>query len=379
MNLFSKALVASLVAANLYPALAIAGSGNRFSLKDLEEPVQKVASEAREAPGEEYIDELSLPHEYQIDNYGITGEMSAFERDLVNKKRHILMKYLYEEQELEQLRSILSEQSRSNSFENTLRSRVPFSPAEIEQLRRLDMDAKRAENSPLNKSVEFDIRTIDIDVDAPKPILINVASGYASSIVFYDQAGNPWPIEGDIIGDEGSFTSRMISKDQHIAVFEIKRDFAESNALINLEGLSVPIVIRLSGNDGKVDSRLSIRLPKFGPNSEVQPFVHEQLENASPNMLDVLNGDRLPSSKRFELHGVPGEVTYKDGMLYIRTRANLLSPPWKSSVVSPTGYKVYEISPVTDLLFSIDGEMRNATIEKGFEVKLKQKKSIFSE
>ncbi|MNM41274.1 hypothetical protein D3C81_520900 [compost metagenome] len=311
---------------------------------------------------------------------GLSTELTASERELIDKKRHSLVKYLYEQQELDSARKILSEDNRKSAYEETKRDRIPLSPDEILELRRMDNDAKRAENSPIrNSGVKLEIRTLDLDVDAPKPIILNVAPGYASSIVFYDQTGAPWPIDGDIIGDAESFGSKGISKQKHIAVFEITREFAQSNALINLEGLSVPIVVKLVGHDGVVDSRLSIRIPKMGPGAEIQPFVHDQLENASADMLNVLNGDKISGSKRFELVGVPGEVTYKDDTLFIRTRANLISPPWKRSVVSPTGYKVYELPPVTNLLFSVDGEMKNATIEKAFDVKITQSKSIFSE
>lgn len=374
MKLFGRAIIASLIAANLYPAIAMANGGvSSLGLSDLE------SSPVNSNPGREVPEDFGQSKTaVEVEKYGLNGELSQLESDYINQKRHVLMRHLYEKQELDQLRSILSEQSRESSYDEILRTRAPFTPDEIREIRRLDLDTQRAENSP-NHPVKFDIRTIDIDVDAPEPIELNVANGYASSIVFYDQSGAPWPIEGDIIGDKTSFGSKIISKDGHIAVFEITRLFAESNALINLDGLSVPIVIKLIGNDRKVDSRLSVRLPKFGPNSQTQPFVHDEFENASHNMISLLNGDKLPSAKRFELIGAPGEVTYSDGMIYIRTRANLISPPWKSSVISPTGYKVYELPPVTNLLFSVDGEMKEATIEKGFDVKLRQKNSIFTD
>lgn len=310
---------------------------------------------------------------------GLSTELTARERELIEKKRHALVKYLYEQDELESARKILSDDNRKAAYEETKRDKIPLSPEEIVELRRLDIDAKRAENAPIAKAgVKLEIRTLDLDVDAPKPVVINVAPGYASSIVFYDQTGAPWPIDGDIIGDVNSFGSKGMSKQKHIAVFEISREFAQSNALINLEGLSVPIVVKLVGHDGLVDSRVSVRIPKMGPSAAIEPFVRDELENAPADLLNVLNGDKLSGGKRFELRGVPGEVTYKDDTIYIRTRANLISPPWKR-YVSNSGYNVYELPPVTNLLFSVNGEMKDATIEKGFDVNITHTKSIFSE
>jgi Protein of unknown function (DUF3625). len=371
MKCFKKALLASFIAGLVISGHAISSE----KIQDSSESKDKDQNN-KNAISKNNEDQMA---QIELDS-GLSGELSKEELDLIKRKKHTLVKYLYEQQELDSARDVLADENRDKAYEETKRQKIPLSPEEILELRKLDIESKKAENAPLSShGVKLEMRSIDLDVDAPKPIVLNVATGYASSIVFYDQSGAPWPIDGDIIGDENSFGSKMISKQKHIAVFEITKEFAESNALINLEGLSVPIVVKLVGHDGIVDSRLSVRIPKFGPSAQVQPFVHNELENASREMMGVLNGDKLSGSKRFELNGVPGEVTYKDDTIYIRTRANLISPPWRRSVVSPTGYKVYELPPVTNLLFSIDGEMRNATIEKGFDVNISHKSSIYEE
>lgn len=315
--------------------------------------------------------------ERSLVGYDVEPEsLSQAELSIIKRKREILLKNLYEEQELEALRQIMLDKSRERAFNQAL-SQKP-TPLEILEARKSKLEEYKAENAPIpGQNVSLEMRTIDLDVEQPHPIDLHVAPGYASSIVFYDQSGEPWPIDGDIIGDIKSFNSKLASKDKHVTVFEITRAFAESNALINLDGLSVPLVIRLVGNTSKVDSRLNIRVPKFGPNAKVEPFVHQETSRASDEILSVLNGDRIADGVRYDLIGVPGEVTYKNGDLYIRTKANLLSPPWKTSAISPTGYKVYQLPPVTDLLFSLNGEMKSATIEKAFDVSLRQKSSIF--
>lgn len=313
-------------------------------------------------------------------NEGYPGYMYNHESELLGQKEHTLLKMLYERQQLDKLRGLLDDYENKEAYEDAVDNKVPLSPEQILNLRALLRDAEIAKNAPLQGPMDNAIRTIDIDVDAPKPIVLNVSSGYASSIVFFDHSGSPWPIEGDIIGNTDSFKStRGPNGKTHIGVFEIKKQFTESNALINLVGLDVPIVVRLHGNDKTVDSRLSVRIPKFGPNSKVEAYSSGELNEISSDSLKVLNGDKLPNGKRYSLNGVQGEVTYANGTLYIRTRANLISPPWKNFVNSATGYKVYELPPVDNLLFAVDGEMVDATIEKAFDVKIKQQKSIFSD
>jgi hypothetical protein len=347
-----------------------------FSDKKMAEQVKKSENARNDSVKRKVVNE-NIPI---ISNEGYTGELNSYEGDLINKKEHVLLKHLYEQQKLEKLRELLDNYEKGQAYKNAVDEKVPLTPDQITSLRQLLREAEKAKAQPLNGGVTNNIRTIDIDVDAPKPIVLNVASGYASSIVFFDHSGSPWPIDGDIIGNKAAFDSKPGSKESnHSAVFEIKQEFVESNALINLVGLNVPIVVKLNGNDKNVDARLSVRIPKFGPNAQMQTYASGELQSASSESLRVLDGDRLPNSKRYKLNGLDGEVTYANKTLYIRTRASLISPPWKNMVNSTTGYKVYELPPVNNLWFSVDGEMVNATIEKSFEVKLEQRKSIFSD
>jgi len=305
-------------------------------------------------------------------------ELSDAELSILKAKKDILLKSLYEEQQLDELRSMLDIKQEDAAWENEKDRISRLTPEQILELRELEKNKMQAENKPLNGPVDLKIRTVDIDVDAGNPITLNVARGYASSIIFYDQSGAPWPIEGDIVGDAQSFSKHAVGERLHTAIFEINREFSESNALINLKGLNVPVVIRLVGSADQVDARLSVRIPKLGPESrKFSPTFTKQMDSMNPDVVQILNGDTLAGSKNYKINGIKGTASLKDGYLYIRTEASLISPPAKSSAVSPTGYKVYQIPPVNNLLFAEDGEMVTATIEESFEVKIKQAKSIF--
>ncbi|WP_137297168.1 DotH/IcmK family type IV secretion protein [Psychromonas sp. SP041] len=304
------------------------------------------------------------------------GYLSSDEVTKIKNKQHILFKYLYEQEQLENLRNVLGDSKIEEQKADALNKKFPYTLSELKELRQIDSKIAEATNSPVDP-VKFKIKTITIDVDAPDPIVVNVAKGYSSSIMFFDQTGNPWPIEGNIIGDGDSFKSYPIEGKEHIGVFEITTRFKESNALINLKDLNVPIVIRLSGSETDIDARISVRIPKFGPESTSMGYSSKSREKTSTMMLNVLNGDKINDAKLYDLEGTNGTAWYKDDYLYIRTRDNLISPPWKESVSSPTGYNVYKVPPVSNLLFTVDGEIRRATIKNSFEVKLKQKQSIF--
>jgi hypothetical protein len=148
--------------------------------------------------------------------------------------------------------------------------------------------------------------------------------------------------------------------------------------MITLEGHAVPIIVKLVGSDTVVDSRKSIRVLKYGPNAQVEPFVHNELENVSPEMLSILEGANIPAgAKRYVLNGVSGEAYLYSGDLYVRTRAMLMSPPWKQSAVSNSGYRIYKMKPSSVLMFSNNGERQEATVENSYEAEIKYKKTIF--
>lgn len=310
---------------------------------------------------------------------GSMDELTAADKLYIEKKGKALYKYLYEQKQLEELNDMLQESVRVNAIKDEKTKSFPMNPDEISDWRSTNLKVEQASNAPISGPVEFKIKTIDIDVDAPKPIQILVAKGYSSSIMFFDETGAPWPINGDIVGDRSSFESAPFGDSTHVGVFKIHKSFSESNALINLKDMNVPIVIRLTGSESVIDSRVSVRIPKFGPNANVGSYTRGEINNANPDILSVLNGDKLDSAKMFQLNGVAGTVWYKNGTLYVRTLANLMSPPWKSHVTSPTGYNVYELPPVVNLLFAVDGQMKDATISNSYEVKLNTEQSIFKQ
>lgn len=372
INLSKLTIIAASIAASF------ACYANNEIKVDLNAASDPGAFSNQDAPSGEEISAADIEmFEAILQKSGQKEDLNPYEVEIIKQKKHALFKYLYEQEQLSSLRGIIEDNNREEKIKSMTEKEYPFTASEVYSLRKLANSIERAKNTPLGGPIDLKIKTIDIDVDAPKPIQINVAKGYSSSIMFFDQTGTPWPIEGDILGDSSSFGSNPIEGKPHVGVFEIKKAFRESNALINLKGLNVPIVIRLTGNETEVDARISVQIPKLGPDARSGSYRSSELEVRDPDMLSVLNGDKLNGGKRFELSGVNGTVWYKEGELYVRTRAHMISPPQKQILPSPSGYTVYKIPPAVELLFSVDGEMKYATVEKGFEVKIRQKKSIF--
>ncbi|MFK4132030.1 DotH/IcmK family type IV secretion protein [Pseudomonas luteola] len=308
---------------------------------------------------------------------GTEVELSPTDLAKIKRKESIVKRELYEQETLDQVKNLLNSNSKNDEFDKSLNDTYPLTPVQIEQMRQRDVEVKKARNAPL-KDVKLNISSEDLDVDVNNPITLRVARGYDATLVFFDQSGSPWPVEGDVVHDKSSFNSNVVSKTRHIVSFEISSDFSESTAMITLEGHSVPLIVKLVGSDSIVDTRKSIRVLKYGPNAHVEPFVVNELENVSPDMLKILEGGNIPAeAKRYAISGISGEAYLYKGDMYVRTRASLMSPPWKQSAVSNSGYKVYRMKPTSVLLFSNNGERIEATVETSYEAKIKHKKSIF--
>lgn len=359
------------ILASLAVAVSIGGNAYSEELKVAEQAAKDTSS----------IDKLSAHDNGKtkvLIQDDTSVELTPEELALIDRKATIIKKHLYEEQSLGKIKDMLNSNSKNEAFEKTVQETYPYSALQIEQLRAKDREVKKATNAPL-KDVKLNISSDDLDVDVNNPIVMRVARGYNATLVFFDQSGQPWPVEGDIVHEKTSFTSTIVSKTKHIVSFDISEDFSESTAMITLEGHPVPLIVKLVGSDTIVDSRKSIRVLKYGPNAEIEPFVHKELENVSPEMLNILEGGNIPGdAKRFVINGVTGEVYIYKAEMYVRTRSSLMSPPWKQSAVSNSGYKVYRMKPSSVLLFTDNsGQRIQATVEGAYKAEIKMKKSIF--
>lgn len=311
---------------------------------------------------------------------GTEIELLESEIELMRQKKKSLQKYRYENDYLDDERQSIKEDQRAHKKDDAMESQFPLTAEEVTEIRLREMAVRKAENSPVVKEVEMLSRTIELDIESPHPIEISVSRGFASSIAFFDETGAPWPIIGDkVIADESSFTATVLESNPHVAVFEIKREFAQSNALMTLQDIPLPVSLKLSGEEGKVDSRLIVRLPMLGPLSTALPTrsARHQIENVSGAMLEMLNGGRLSGGKEYELKGVDGTVFVRGGRMYVRTKAFLKAPPALAEQISPTGINVYELVPVIRLLFSVGGTQVHAMVDEKPQIQLHKRPGLF--
>ncbi|MEZ8292746.1 DotH/IcmK family type IV secretion protein [Vibrio splendidus] len=327
---------------------------------------------------------VGTTNEYQIvDKNGqiFSVNLSEHELAIIKAKQETLKKYAYEEQQLDSLRTMLKEQDREKQVDEAINQKYPFTVEEIREMVTRDLMQKKAYNGPKNGSSNLNLvmKTITYDIAEEAPIDVKMVNANPASISFYDETGAPWPIKGEVLGDTKAFKFEVTGEKGHTAVIHTTPDteFSQSIALINLEGMTQSFVIRLISDTSTTDARLTVKVPRLGPNAEYSVLSNSVLDNKDPYILEILNGSSFGSGERYEIEGIDGDAFLNNGRLYIKTKAKLLSPPPEAVMTSANGYDVYKLEPVTSLLFSDKGKMVSASIVESFEVDIKTVNSIF--
>jgi hypothetical protein len=288
-------------------------------------------------------------------------ELTIGEFEFLQAKKESISQYLYENYELKEVRDLLREYHRAQNFDKLMDKEIPLSAQEIMELRVAKQNEQIALNSRL-RPINNHIRTTDINVESPVPVSIFVSKGLASSLVFFDSTGEPWPVEGEVIGDSTAYAS-SIMKSKNVVTFNILKEFTETNALITLEGMSTPLVFKLVSNGKDNDDRLSARMQTPGPNAKVTLYMDQQFENKDPYMVELMNNTFSQQGEEYRLKGISGKVFINGNKMYVKTFETLVSPAWTRQLESTTGYNLYELKPTSKLLFNVEGRIVQAKVE----------------
>lgn len=306
------------------------------------------------------------------------AELTGQDKSLTQARRSALAGAIYDDQQLQELREMLTDNEAKQLIKKETKLKLPMSPDEVKELRKRLTAIERAQNEPL-AGVEFRIRNVTYDPDSNQPLVIAVADGYAAQVEFYDASGQPWSIRKDgVVGDADSFSKKVMGEQRHIASFSLSSRYKQSNAAVVMEGLSNSIPVLLKSSDSTIDGRVSVTIPRMGPNAEIQPVMSHELNNVSPELVKLQGGDAPVGSKPLRVAGLENSEAWYDGeFLYLSLPGRLLLPPAINSSVSPSGRFLYKTNPATYISVSLEGQRRNATIEGLYQAEINREKTVF--
>lgn len=251
---------------------------------------------------------------------------------------------------------------RDEAFASMTQAQLPLTPDQIRTLRRLYDQTQRAAAEypgvpprPTSSSL-----VVNLSPGATPPI-IRLLSGFVTSLVFIDSTGAPWPIKAYDIGDPTAFDIKWDEKSNTLLVQSITQ-YKQANLAVQLVGLNTPVMITLQPGQAAVDYRVDLHVPGIGPLAF--PIINGLPPAASPLLLNVLSGICPPGSRI--LQTIPkgyADVWMYRGVLYVRTRATILSPAWISTMSSSDGTHAYKMPITPMLMISQNGKPINLTVQ----------------
>lgn len=250
------------------------------------------------------------------------------------------------------------------AFNGLLKQNVPLTPEQVVRLRQYIDLSQRAASIPPTVPPKPISSTLMINLaTGTTPPAIRIAQGYVSTLVFVDSLGSPWPIASYDIGDPKATTIQWDGKSNILLIQGIS-PYSDSNFVVRLVGLLIPITLELVSGQRVVDFRTDIHVPGIGPNSKDLAIVETVLpESASTLLLGVLDGVAPPGSKQLTVKGGDGQAWLLGDKLYFRSRMTVLSPGWVGKMSSPDGMMAYELPRTSSILISLYGEPFELKIE----------------
>ncbi len=250
-----------------------------------------------------------------------------------------------------------------SAFVQMIRNLMPMDPQQITTLRNMFDRSQRAvaqypgtPPKPTSSSI-----LVNMSPGATPPV-IRLRSGYVTSLVFLDSTGQPWPVTGYDLGNPKAFNIVPTAPDgkSDTLIIQAMDRYQEGNLAVMLKDENTPVMLTLMPGQHAVDYRVDLRMPGIGPNGE--PSLRGLPPTEDPVLLDFLDGVAPMGAKMVRVEGAPAQAWVYQGHLFLRTRVTVLSPGWISSMRSPDGTIVYELTKTPVILASSRGSMLQLSI-----------------
>lgn len=230
------------------------------------------------------------------------------------------------------------------AYQQAVEEAAPLTPAQIKNLRQKVDDTERAAAALPRFFPKIVTSSVSVSLSpGATPQVVRLFSGFVTTLMVVDQAGNPLIVKTvDIGGGDKDFTVSW-EKDaeksgSNYVKISPKSPYAFGNVSITLADVSVPISLTLVSGQREVDDRVDVRVQGIGNISTaalpkgVAPAVLTMLSGFGPD------GAKLLTSSNTEVMA----WEYNDNF-FVRTNYTLLSPAYISMQRSPDGIAVYEI------------------------------------
>ena len=171
-------------------------------------------------------------------------------------------------------------------------------PLDKEHIQEYQKRSDQRERALLPVSPDLQTQTVRVTLEPYRaPVKVFTTSNIATSLVFNDSTGQPWPTTSVTNGGPSSFQvlRQELPEDSLLNVMPIQ-GYATSTLVVTLENRDIPLVIRLESDsvrapERKADALVLIQFAHHGPKAAI-PLTSTIKETASSAMRSSL--DRVP-------------------------------------------------------------------------------------
>lgn len=253
-------------------------------------------------------------------------------------------------------------------FEESLRQMMPLDEGQIQEYRSRSDERDRA---LLPVSPALNTRTVRVTLEPGRsPVPVFTTANIATSLVFHDATGQPWPITSVTNGGPSFFqVLRPELPDGNLLNVMPTQGYATSTIVVTLEGRDMPLVVRLESDsvrapERKADALVLFQLAHHGPKAAL-PIIRDIKETTDPSMLAFL--DRVPPKDARRVRVEPGSddvlVWEYSGKRYVRTTHTLMWPAWTAVVNGAGNTRCYEIPVTSRLMISRNGQIQTIRLQ----------------
>ena len=252
-------------------------------------------------------------------------------------------------------------------FEESLRQMMPLDQGQIQEYRERSDQRERA---LLPVSPLLQTRTVRVSLEPGRgPVKVFTTANIATSLVFHDSTGQPWPITSITNGAPNYFqVLRPELPDGNLLNVMPTQGYGTSTIVVTLEKRDIPLVIRLESDSvrspkRKADALVLFQLAHHGPKASI-PIIENIKETADSAMLAFL--DRVPPEGATRVRVNPMQETIiawkHNGKHYIRTNHTLMWPAWSAVVNGAGNVRCYEAPITARVMFFRNGQIQTVTL-----------------
>ncbi len=253
-------------------------------------------------------------------------------------------------------------------FEESLRQMMPLTDGQIQEYRE---HSDKRERALLPVSPALHSRTVRVALEPGRsPVKIFTTANIATSLVFHDATGQPWPITSVTNGGPNFFQIlRPELPDANLLNVMPLQGYGASTMVVTFENNDVPLVIRMESDsvrspERKADALVLFQLAHRGPKATV-PIIVDIKETADSTMLAFL--DRVPPNGATRMGTKPTQekltIWQYNDKHYVRTSHTLMWPAWSAVVNGAGDVKCYEVPVTSRIMLSVQGAMQSFVLQ----------------